>query len=353
MLSRKHSGFILIVLACLLPIEAVGQHCGVERWSVKTGTDAGASQLDLTNPQATTIADLIALPAPNPLPTDTRFSPTENTVFVLSATLTDFKLETGAHGDSDYHLVLMDDQGNTMVGEIPSPDCVGAASPFAAQIASARAQFDSQFTPTSSFQTANVPVQVTGVGFFDFFHNQHGVAPNVIEIHPILSIQFNPQPGSGDFAVSTSTTAMHLHGGGSSSINLSAVPVGGGSTPAVTFATSGLPPGVSSRITPTGEGKAVLSVSANAGVPSGTFPVTITGSTKRRSHTQTVALNLSGPPETTTDSQWEYKTITATTEQDVIQQANALGADDWEMVSVVRISGSRPWQAFFKRRRKD
>jgi hypothetical protein len=29
--------------------------------------------------------------------------------------------------------------------------------------------------------------QVTGVAFFDFFHHQTGVAPNQIELHPILA----------------------------------------------------------------------------------------------------------------------------------------------------------------------
>jgi len=27
---------------------------------------------------------------------------------------------------------------------------------------------------------------VTGVGFFDFWHGQRGVAPNAIELHPVL-----------------------------------------------------------------------------------------------------------------------------------------------------------------------
>jgi hypothetical protein len=36
----------------------------------------------------------------------------------------------------------------------------------------------------------NQPVQITGVGFFDFIHGQTGVAPNGIELHPVLSISF-------------------------------------------------------------------------------------------------------------------------------------------------------------------
>src|SRR6202158_2036081 len=163
--------WVLLVLVCLFAPAAFGQHCGKGRWSVKTGTDSRAIQIALSNPQTASIADLITLQPPNPLPTDSRFAPTENTVFVDDATLTDFKFETGSTGDSDYHLVLQDDRGNTMGAEIPSPSCVGVNSPFAGHITSTRAKFDAQFTATSSFQTANVPVRVTGVGFFDFFHH--------------------------------------------------------------------------------------------------------------------------------------------------------------------------------------
>src|SRR5690348_13819378 len=154
--------FFVCTTFCCLQLSA--QRCGVERWAVKTGTDAGVGSVDLSSPQNTTIAQLIGLTPPNPIPKDTRFGPTEDTVFVLNATLTDYKLEGGSKGDSDYHLVLQDDQGRTMVAEIPSPSCVGAGSPFAAQVALARAAFDGQLTATTSFQTANVPVQVTGIG---------------------------------------------------------------------------------------------------------------------------------------------------------------------------------------------
>src|SRR5437867_7173073 len=115
---------LLVPFFAVLPItQLLAQRCGVERWAIKTGTDAGASQGDLQHPKNATIADLIALPAPKPLPT-TRVTPTETTVFVVNATLSDYKFEGGSHGDSDYHLVLEDDQGNTMIAEIPSPSCL-------------------------------------------------------------------------------------------------------------------------------------------------------------------------------------------------------------------------------------
>jgi hypothetical protein len=79
----------------------------------------------------------------------------------------------------------------------------------------------------------------------------------------------------------------------------------------------------------------------------------VTGSAKGRSHSQTVTLNLSNAPEVTDVEQWEYKMITDTSEQGVIRQANKLGTENWEMVSVVRVANSPEWRAFFKRTKKD
>ncbi|GAC1349270.1 MAG: hypothetical protein NVSMB27_20810 [Ktedonobacteraceae bacterium] len=167
--------------------EALNGSCGVERWSVKTGTDADAGLINLHSTTQTTIASLISLPAPTNLPTNNRIQPTETTVFQLHATLTEYRLES----DSDYHLILSDGSGNTMISEIASPACVGSSSPLLPGIQNARSEFDARYTATSSFQTANVPVTVTGVGFFDFLHGQVGVAPNGIELHAVLDVQFD------------------------------------------------------------------------------------------------------------------------------------------------------------------
>src|SRR6185312_400080 len=70
------------------------------------------------------------------------------------------------------------------------PGCVGSSSPFLSGIRNARSQFDAKFTVTTSFKTTNMAVTVTGVGFFDFLHGQTGVAPNGIELHAVLDIQF-------------------------------------------------------------------------------------------------------------------------------------------------------------------
>src|SRR5579859_3447557 len=167
------------------PLSSTGS-CGVERWSVKTGADADAGLINLSSITQTTIATLAALPAPSTLPSNNRIQPTETTVFQLHDTLTIYKLET----DSDYHLVLDDGSGNTMIVEIPDPACVGSTSPLLPDIRTARSEFDARYTPNGSFQTANTPVTVTGVGFFDYLHGQTGVAPNGIELHAVLDIQF-------------------------------------------------------------------------------------------------------------------------------------------------------------------
>src|SRR5438105_2405246 len=122
--------------------EALNGSCGVERWPVKTGTDADAGLINLQSTTRTTIASLTSLPAPTILPANNRIQPTETTVFQVHATLTEYKLEP----DSDYHLVLSDGSGNTMISEIASPACVGSSSLLLSGIQNARSEFDAQYT---------------------------------------------------------------------------------------------------------------------------------------------------------------------------------------------------------------
>jgi hypothetical protein len=158
------------------PLSAGG--CGTERWNIKTGTDSQAGQIAVGHPQASTIGTLGAIAAPH-TPT-TRVSPTEMTEFTLkNVTVKAVKLES----DSDYHLVLTDSTGATMVAEIPAPNCVGAASPWATQIAAARRVIDAQFGHAGAFTAT-----LAGIGFFDNPHGQTGDAPNSIELHPTIAI---------------------------------------------------------------------------------------------------------------------------------------------------------------------
>lgn len=173
-----------------------GLSCGVERWTVKTGSDLDVALVALA-PNDTTIATLVAFPRPGSLPANRRVAPYELATYrVRDVTLTRYKLET----DSDYHLVISDG-ANTMIAEIPAPDCVDASSPLLPGIRIARAAFDAAFVATTFFQTTNTITTVDGVGFFDFFHGQTGVAPNAFELHAVTGICFGAgcqaQPADG------------------------------------------------------------------------------------------------------------------------------------------------------------
>jgi hypothetical protein len=160
--------------------------CGSERWSVKTGQDAQAGSISLT-PTVTTIANLVALPAPTSPPSNGRVAPNETTVWQLvNVNITLSKNEA----DSDKHIVVSDGS-RTMVVEIPDTACVGN-SPWKTLITNARQAFTGQ----------TGVVSVRGVGFFDKIHGQTGIAPNGIELHPILGICFGQNcslgPVTGD-----------------------------------------------------------------------------------------------------------------------------------------------------------
>jgi Peptidase family S58 len=56
-----------------------------------------------------------------------------------------------------------------------------------------------------------VEVDVTGVGFFDFAHGQTGLAPNCIELHPVLAFDFS-SPGAITSSPSRPRTALPPNG---------------------------------------------------------------------------------------------------------------------------------------------
>src|SRR5262249_35082508 len=66
-------------------------------------------------------------------------------------------------------------------------------------LTSVRAKFLQQFPNidmTGGWNDTNgLPIRLTGVGFFDRDHNQVGRAATVIELHPLLDIQFDPTDG--------------------------------------------------------------------------------------------------------------------------------------------------------------
>jgi hypothetical protein len=193
---------ILLIVGVLLlryfrkpppPAFTCGVHCGTERWRIKTVFDNDAKRINF-QPRHISVSELVALPAPEVL-SDER-SDAERQVYSVEAVLLGWKQESGQHGDRDFHLVLADpnDFTHTMIAEVPSGECQGACSSaqalhyaevqqvLTAQLAEPQAHFR-RFTPAWV-------VRVEGVGFFDIFHQQIGVAENCMELHPLLKIEF-------------------------------------------------------------------------------------------------------------------------------------------------------------------
>ena len=163
-----------------------GAHCGVERWAVKTLSDPDRERVQ-RRPVDVTIEALVALPRPVVLSPEVRADPVEVTVYRVEARL----LWLFAEADGDYHLVLASprDTTITMIAEVPDPGCAGAcASGFATVYGQVRQKMmDYLNSPQSE---ARPLVRITGVGFFDYLHGQRGVAPNGLELHPVLDVEF-------------------------------------------------------------------------------------------------------------------------------------------------------------------
>jgi hypothetical protein len=169
------------------PTVGGGLACGEERWDVKTLSDPAATSVNFT-PQDTTVNTLRALPKPSAGQNTPRMSGAEMTTYRVTATLLEFKQED----DRDIHLVIADpsNASNRMIVEFPDVACEGAiGSAEKADMQSARNAFVSACgTPsTSAFESLSGQATLTGVAFFDILHGQTGVAPNGVELHPVLS----------------------------------------------------------------------------------------------------------------------------------------------------------------------
>jgi len=185
------------------PTAAFG--CGQERWSVKVLSDGFSPP---STPIVTTIDALRATMRPSVTANSPRLS-SEKKTYQVSGTLEVYKME----GDEDYHLVL-DSPGNskhTMIAEIPAKDCA-PKSTLGSLWQGLRTELDGKFgSSNGNFITVNKPVTVIGVMFWDIPHAtpQRGVAPNNVELHPILALKFGSGPMPSPSAVpSVAPTTM-------------------------------------------------------------------------------------------------------------------------------------------------
>ena len=167
---------------------------GVERWSVKVLTDSLVNTVNFT-PKNTSMAHLVAIVTPSPSTTMPRYKPVEDSTYKVTCKITIKKAEA----DSDYHLVLSNGT-NTLIGEIPNPNCNSVAlSAYANKFKACKNFIDANIAKGNVSNVNIPPVTVTGVAFIDPPHGQTGAAPNNLELHPILDIYFSSTTEVNEF----------------------------------------------------------------------------------------------------------------------------------------------------------
>jgi hypothetical protein len=157
--------------------------CDGWRWPVKTLSDKRAGLVNLS-PRPTTVAALGRLRPPAKL--TARVSGVETTTYRLQARLVGIQ----PMRDGDTYLVIADPRtGRTMITEFPMGWCANSASPAARRsMAQASASLIQACQPAfGSYTHLAGTATLTGVGFFDKKEGQQGIAPNGIELHPVLS----------------------------------------------------------------------------------------------------------------------------------------------------------------------
>lgn len=168
-------------------LEEAHQSCGVELWQKKLMRDPDIARVNMT-PVATTVDALRALPVPK-RPSNRRIAPEELQVYSVKVNL----VEAATEADSDIHVVVADPlDGKTMIAEIPDAAACGqgTAPELVAKMNAARVAFVAKFgapgPSTKGFTALSGTATITGPAFVDKLHGQTGVAPNGIEIHPVL-----------------------------------------------------------------------------------------------------------------------------------------------------------------------
>jgi hypothetical protein len=164
--------------------------CGEERWSVKTLSDRAAAKVNYT-PRHVGVQHLRLLPRPKVTTTSPRLRPYEFRTYRVHVRIKAAALED----DHDFHLIVAQPHHpqRTMILEFPNVHCKGPAGSIKRHAMNrARQGLKAACGPIgTSFVRLHGRAIVRGVAFFDIDHGQNGVAPNAIELHPVL--RFTPR----------------------------------------------------------------------------------------------------------------------------------------------------------------
>ncbi|HWY13229.1 MAG TPA: hypothetical protein VN026_17995 [Bacteroidia bacterium] len=178
---------ITLLLVAFASYKEIDNSCGgIERWDIKTVTDKDSSKINV-NPIQSSVSELINTKVPfEKIGNHSPRTGNEFNVYSITVYITFYKLEA----DSDIHIVACDlnNKNITMICEIPNPNCPQVKkSPYLKNIIEARKIFLSFKKTAHSIQEGTYIL--TGVCFYDKLHGQTGLAPNGIELHPLLNIK--------------------------------------------------------------------------------------------------------------------------------------------------------------------
>ncbi len=310
-------GTLGVSIAGEQPAAAYGpSYCSGYRWNVKTGQDPQASQVNLGSVTPTTVGFLTSLSAQPSLSDNSRLAPTELTQYEITGTIVDYQLQH----DNDCHVVIQDNSSsNVMITEIPDPACVPSSSPFAAMAANSRSVFSA-----NAASAIGSTVAIKGVGFFDNNTLTSNVAPNKIELHPVLDINFNPgsPPPTNYFTMNASPSTTSVIQGHSATTSIG-TQVTSGSSQSANLTASGLPAGATASFSPnpinSGQGS-TMAIAASASTPTGTYTVNVKGTGTSTNYTTSMTLtviagndfSLSSNPNSLTVPQGQSGTTTIT-----------------------------------------
>jgi hypothetical protein len=187
--QRLYSQAKLVIAENTDDDEALSTGCGgVERWDVKVLTDPSAGNVVMT-PKNSSVFHLDYITTPTPTSSMPRYDPVEDSVYTVVCTVTAMRVES----DSDWHLVITDFSGNTMIAESACPSCNSViASPYISQFTAVRNWIAKNIGTVYNTSLNIKNVEITAQAFIDPPHGQSGAAPNNLELHSILNIQFAP-----------------------------------------------------------------------------------------------------------------------------------------------------------------
>jgi TIR domain-containing protein len=184
---------------------------GAYRWPVRTAADDDVAKVGTTIVK-TTIKALTDQPRPSDMPLKAvripnyqsrRASPVETTRWSVEANITAYKRQTSG----GYRMTIGDADGNTMIAVAQDPKVLRSRSPLASQMSAVVRKLTGRFKFGPRFTKTEVQVRIVGLGFFNRWHPQSAGAPNMLELQPLLGIEF-PLPDRPPTKVTTIETAF-------------------------------------------------------------------------------------------------------------------------------------------------